>query len=103
MEFVEHLPRRLAPTHPVEEGLITLPPCVSNRGGIDGQVALPGDRREFGNYAAAPVDDGSEDVEGEHLQAPPPPPPPPPGGGGGFFSRASGGAPLWAGRETSGQ
>ena len=68
MEFVEHLPRRLAPTHPVEEGLITLPPCVSNRGGIDGQVALPGDRREFGNNAAAPVDDGSEDVEGENLE-----------------------------------
>src|SRR5438105_410876 len=67
MQLVEHLPGELALADPVQEGLITLPPRVGNGPSIKRKVALGGDRDEFGDDPAAPIDDRTEDVEGKHL------------------------------------
>ena len=68
MKVVEHLPRRVAASHAIEEGLVAPPPCIGHRAGVDRQVALAGDRRYFSDYSAAPIDDRPENVEGEDLE-----------------------------------
>src|SRR5437660_3110114 len=67
MQLVEHLPRELALADAVQERLITLPPRVGNGPSIKRKVALGGDRGEFGDDPAAPIDDRTEDVEGKYL------------------------------------
>ena len=68
MQLVEHLPRRLATTHAVQERLIAPAPGIGNRAGTDRQAALAGNSRHFSHDAAAPIDDCPKDVEGKHFQ-----------------------------------
>src|SRR2546423_3377426 len=65
---VEHLPRHLAVTDAEEVWQILAPPSVRERPGVDRQTALLGDSGHFRRDPSAPIDDGSEDVEGEHLE-----------------------------------
>lgn len=68
MQLVQYLPGLLAEPHAIQEWLIASPPIVGEGGGIDGQTVLSGDGSQLRHDAAAPVDDGPEDVEGEYLE-----------------------------------
>src|SRR2546423_15488794 len=68
MPPVEHLPWRLAVADAVEVWQILAPPGVRERPGVDRQTPLLRDGGHFRGNPAAPVDNGAEDIEGEHLE-----------------------------------
>ena len=68
MKIVQHLPRRLAATHAIQERLVAPSPCVGHGAGVDRQLPLAGDRRYFSDDSPAPIDNRPENVEGEHFQ-----------------------------------
>src|SRR5947207_14027316 len=68
MHPVEHLPWHLAAADAVEVWQILAPPSVRECPGVDRQTALLRDGGHFRANPAAPVDNGAEDIEGEHLE-----------------------------------
>src|ERR1700737_3377992 len=68
MHSVEHLPWHLAATDSVEIWQILTPPSVGKRRRVDHQVALLRNGGHFCGDPTAPVDDGPEDIEGEHPE-----------------------------------
>src|SRR2546430_6763690 len=68
MHPVEHLPWHLAAADAVEVWQILAPPSVRERPGVDRETALLRDGGHFRRDPSAPVDNGAEDIEGEHLE-----------------------------------
>ena len=68
MHPVENSPWHLAATDAVEVWQILAPPSVRERPGVDRDTALLRDGGHFRGDPAAPVDNGAEDIEGEHLE-----------------------------------
>ena len=62
-------PRQLAGPHSLHGGLVACAPCIGKGSPVDVQALLRAERTAFADKAAAPVDDGTENIkdEGEYL------------------------------------
>src|SRR6266545_7017164 len=69
VKIVEFGPRKLTAADALEVWLVLGAPGVGEPGPVNGQPSDSPELSPLPNNAAAPVDDGAEDVEGEGLQA----------------------------------
>src|SRR5262249_46260726 len=67
MEIVDARPRQRTAAHALHRRLVSAAPVVGKARPIGAEALLPPHRLELANDAAAPIDDGAEDIEDESL------------------------------------
>jgi len=67
VQYVDRGPRQISAAYAIHRRRVTGPPGIGKSRPVDVQIFFRAERAPFSNEAAAPVNDGPEDIENERL------------------------------------